>query len=213
MSRTTVTLLNNFRTLYSNPIPYIPRQQQQQQQQQQEPVTKTLKLTLSAAPPVPLPSTFTAGVTGPIGPTGPTIKKYSSLATISSFDMTNHIAMLETGLGLAYINGTPVYVSSAETYTNNFQGTVLAYDSSTGFMTIGNIIHVNGTISTSDTYTLNLQQLTNVGPQGGAGPIGEIGYMGIRGPTGATGPQVPFSGGNAALILMFQYGFDCGDVE
>jgi len=212
MSRTTVTLLNNFRTVYSNPIPYIPRQQQQQQQQQ-EPVTKTLRLTLSAAPPVPIPSTFTAGATGPIGPTGPTIKKYSSLATVSSLDMTNHIAMLETWVGLAYINGTPVYVSSAETYTNNFQGTVLAYDSSTGFMTIGNIVNVHGTISTSDTFTLNLQELTNVGPQGTLGPMGAMGYIGIRGPTGATGPQVPFSGGNAALIAMFQYGFDCGDVE
>lgn len=211
MSRTTVTLLNNFRTVYSNPIPYIPRQQQQQQEQQ--PVTKTLRLLLFEAPPLPIPSTFTGGATGPIGPTGPTIRKYSSLATISSFDNINHIAMLETGLGLAYINGTPVYVSSAEIYTNNFQGTVLAYDPSTGYMTIGNIVNVHGTISTTDTYTLNLQELTNVGPQGGVGPMGEMGYIGIRGPTGATGPQVPFSGGNAALIGMFQYGFDCGDVE
>jgi len=34
-------------------------------------------------------------------------------------------------------------------------------------------------------------------------------------PTGPTGPLVPFSGGNAALIaaMMFQTGFDCGDVD
>jgi hypothetical protein len=64
-------------------------------------------------------------------------------------------------------------------------------------------------------YTINVQELTRIGPQGPQGGAGFGGIQGGKGPTGPTGPQVPFSGGNSAFIAldMFQIGFDCGDVE
>ena len=206
MSRTNTVLLNNFLDLYKTPIPFIPQ-------------TKTIQLLLSIAPPVPIPSTGTAiaGFTGPIGPAGKNGDRFSSITKtpVTIAPIIGGVIMLEVGPNLAYIYGTPVYVSSAETYTNNFKGTVFGYDSSTGFITIGNITAINGSFVATHIYTINAQVLTNVGPRGPQAGAGFSGLMGGKGPTGPTGPQVPFSGGSSAFIdmSMFQYGFDCGDVE
>jgi len=201
MSRTNTVLLKNFLDFYENPIPYIPQ-------------TKKIQLVLSIAPPVPIPSTTTvvAGFTGPIGAMGKSGNKYTSIGVISGICAKSGTMMFQFGTYLSYIYGVPVYVSSAEIITNNFKGVVFAYDPTTGYMTIGNITDINGTILPSDTYTINVQMLTSIGPEGAQGPTGLAGPMGANGPTGPTGPVVPFSGGTTALITMFQYGFDCGDV-
>ena len=218
MSRTATELLANFLRIYENPIPYIPQ-------------TKTVRLTLSLGAPVaieqvamsytllePIPvSTFSVvGGQGPTGPSGEAGNRFSSITqTPVLITPVSGTVMIEVGTKLAYIYGTPVYVSSAETYTNNFKGLVLAYDSETGYMTIGTITAINGSFGTYDMYTINAQVLTNIGSQGVQGRVGIGGIRGPTGPTGPVGPQVPFSGGNAAYIAitMFQYGFDCGDVD
>jgi hypothetical protein len=218
MSRTATGLLTNFLRIYENPIPYIPQ-------------TKTVRLTLSLEAPAMIEqvatsytllepisySTFSViGGQGPTGPSGKAGNRFSSITqTPVLITPISGTVMFEVGTNLAYIYGTPVYISSAETYTNNFKGVVLAYDSYTGYMTIGTISAINGTFGTYDMYTINAQVLTNIGPQGIQGGAGPRGLRGPTGPTGPVGPQVPFSGGNSAYIAitMFQYGFDCGDVE
>ena len=225
MSRTATVLLNNFLRIYEKPIPYIPQ-------------TRTLRLTLSQAPPQlegdptttsrtsynsfdpSLYSSFsivTGAGTGPTGPSGKAGNRFSSITQtpVLITPTMGGIIMMEVGLNLAYIYGTPVYVSSAELYTTNFKGVILAYDPDTGYITIGNITAINGSFGTADIYTINAQVLTSIGPQGPQGGANFSGLMGGKGPTGSTGPQVPFSGGNSAFISMsmFQYGFDCGDVE
>jgi hypothetical protein len=219
MSRTATVLLDNFLRIYEKPIPYIPQ-------------TRTLILTLSEEPAIlepvvtsynpfdiSIPSTsfVTTGASkGPTGPSGKNGNRFSSITQtpVLITPIVGGIIMLEVGTYLSYIYGTPVYVSSAEIYTNNFEGTILAYDSETGYMTIGNITAINGTFGTTETYTINARVLTSIGEQGPRGKTNFGGVMGANGPTGPTGPQVPFSGGNAAFIAisMFQYGFDCGDV-
>jgi hypothetical protein len=218
MSRTATLLLNNFLRMYENPIPYIPQ-------------TRILRLTLrdepSIEPLVTSYNSFDIGIPstsfvvaeasqGPTGPSGRDGKRFSSITQnpVLITPIVGGIVMLEVGTYLSYIYGTPVYVSSAEIYTNNFKGTILAYDSETGYMTIGNISAINGSFGTTETYTINAQVLTSIGSQGPQGVSNFGGFMGANGPTGPTGPQVPFSGGNAAFIAisMFQYGFDCGDV-
>ena len=221
MSRTATLLLNNFLTTYENPIPYIPQ-------------TRTLRLMLREEEPPTLPqanaqynpfdpslyssfSILTGATQGPTGPAGKSGNRFSSItqSPVLITPIIGGIIMLEVGTNLAYIYGTPVYVSSAETYTNNFKAVVLAYDSETGYMTIGNITAINGSFGTIDMYTINAQEPTSIGPQGPQGGAGFGGIQGVKGPTGPTGPQVPFSGGNSAFIAisMFQLGFDCGDVE
>jgi hypothetical protein len=213
-------ILNNFLRVYEKPIPFIPQ-------------TRRFVLTLIAEPsgigPVPYvppynpfnPSYFSTNnvVTGsPQGPTGPYGKAGNKFSSITQFPVlitpTSGIVMLEVGKDLSYIYGTPVYVSSAETYTNNFSGTILAYDSYTGYMTIGDITSINGSFGETDMYTVNAQYLINISPQGPQGVENNSGLTGEIGPTGPTGPQVPFSGGTTAIIALalFQLGFDCGDV-
>jgi hypothetical protein len=216
MSRTATLLLNNFLRTYEKPIPYIPQ-------------TRTLRLTIrEEAEPlvtsynpfdISIPSTSFVVIGASQGPTGPFGKDGNRFSSITQTPVlitpiVGGIIMLEVGTHLSYIYGTPVYVSSAEIYTNNFKGTIFAYDSETGYMTIGNITAINGSFGTTETYTINAQVLTSIGPQGPQGKSNFGGCMGANGPTGPTGPQVPFSGGNSAYIsmFMFQYGFDCGDV-
>ena len=218
MSRTATVLLNNFLRVYEKPIPYIPQ-------------TRTLRLTLNLQPALepdvtsydPFnPSKFSTNTVvvgtaqGPTGPSGKSGNRFSSItqSPVLITPTIGGVIMLEVGTYLSYIYGTPVYVSSAEIYTNNFKGTIFAYDPETGYMTIGNITAINGSFGATHIYTVNAQQLTSIGPQGPQGGAGISGHMGLNGPTGPTGPQVPFSGGNAAYIAisMFQYGFDCGDV-
>ena len=222
MSRTATLLLNNFLSVYENPVPYIPQTRTLRLMLQEEEEPPTLpKANAQYNPFDPsLYSTFTiltGATTGPTGPSGKAGNRFSSItqSPVLITPTISGIIMLEVGTNLAYIYGTPVYVSSAEIYTNNFKGTVLAYDSETGYITIGNISAINGSFGTSDMYTINVQELTRIGPQGPQGGAGFSGIQGGKGPTGPTGPQVPFSGGNSAFIAldMFQIGFDCGDVE
>lgn len=222
MSRTATLLLNNFLRVYENPIPYIPQTRTLRLTIREEPIPLTLEQNVKEYNPFNpgIYSTFsilTGGTTGPTGPAGKSGTRFSSItqSPVLITPTIGGIVMLEVGKYLSYIYGTPVYINSAEVYTNNFKGTVLAYDSDTGYITIGNIIAINGSFGTADMYTINVQELTNIGPQGPQGGAGFGGIQGGKGPTGPTGPQVPFSGGNAAYIAMsmFQYGFDCGDVE
>jgi hypothetical protein len=218
MSRTATVLLNNFLSIYEKPIPYIPQ-------------TRTLRLTIREEAPIEaldisynpfdisIPSTSFVVVGASQGPTGPSGKDGNRFSSITQTPVLitpilGGIIMLEVGTHLSYIYGTPVYVSSAEIYTNNFKGTIFAYDLETGYMTIGDITAINGSFGTTEVYTVNAQLLTSIGSQGPQGKSNFGGFTGANGPTGPTGPQVPFSGGNSAYIsmFMFQYGFDCGDV-
>ena len=201
MSRINTTLLTNFLQEYENPVPYIPN------------VTKII---LIQNAPIETPQPL-GGITGPAGPTGTAGNKFSSV-TQNSVIITptiGGVVMFQVGANLAYIYGTPVYVCNSNISTNNFTGEVLAYNSATGYMTIGNITQINGTFNgiTPYIYTINAANLVSLSSQGSQGPNGIIGPTGPNGVTGVTGPSVPFSGGTSALILAFQDGFDCGDVD
>jgi len=201
MSRTNTAVLTNFLKEYENPVPYIPN------------VTNTI---LISNAPIETPQPL-GGITGPAGPTGTAGDKFSSVTQNSVIvtPIIGGVVMFQVGVNLAYIYGTPVYVCNSNISTNNFTGTVLAYNSATGYMTIGNITQIRGTFNgiTPYVYTINVTNLVSVGSQGSQGPNGIIGPTGPNGVTGVTGPSVPFSGGSSALILMFQDGFDCGDVD
>ena len=190
MSRTSTTVLDNFLYTYKTTRPYISK--------------RYILYT-----PTPIGS-----VVGPTGPTGPVGYRYSGI-TAGSVLITpsSGSVSFQVSTNLAYNYGTPVYVSSAETYTNNFLGVVVYYDPFTGNMTIGTISAINGTFTAADIYTVNPPQRIHVGPEGSQGPQGPRGPTGPNGYTGATGPYVPIGGGGPNLILMFQVGFDCGDVE
>ena len=218
MSRTATVLLNNCLRLYEKPIPYIPQTRTLRLTIREEPLTLEPVVTSYNPFNISIPSTsfvITGASQGPTGPSGKSGNRFSSITQVPVIiSPSAGIVMLEVGTYLSYIYGTPVYVSSAEIYTNNFKGTILAYDPETGYMTIGNITSINGSFGATDMYTVNAQELTSIGPQGPQGGAGFGGPQGATGPIGPTGPQVPFSGGNSAFIAisMFQYGFDCGDV-
>jgi len=203
MSRTTTVILNNFLTIYNNPIPYIPNRLN-------NPNINTFALTVEQNEPVV--------ISGPIGPTGPAGKSGNRFSSRTQTQVLinpiiNGTIIFQVATGLAYIYGTPVYVSSANTITNNFTGEVLEYDASTGFIVIGKISLIHGSFVTSNIYTINVVELTSIGPLGDQGPTGISGNKGLTGYIGPTGPIVPFSGGTSLLITMFQDGFDCGDVD
>lgn len=206
MSRTNIVVLNDFLIRYQNAVPYIPR-------------TTTLRLTLSPSfvPPSVTNYAPIGELTGPTGPHGKDALRFSS-ATINPVVIvpSSPTISFTVGTRLAYIYGTPVYVSNTQ-LAAYFTGVVLAYNSVTGFMTIGQITGINGVFDgeTPYVYNINVNTLVSIGEQGSQGPMGVPGAGGHMGQTGPTGPSVPFSGGNAAFIaaMMFQLGFDCGDVE
>jgi len=190
MSRTSTAVLNSFIYTYRNKQPYTPK-----------------KFILYSPSPI-------GGIIGPTGPTGPVGYRYSGI-TVGFVLITpsSGSVSFQVSTNLAYNYGTPVYVSSAETYTNNFLGVVLYYNPSTGDMTIGTITTIHGTFTAADVYTVNAPEYIYVGPQGPQGIQGPRGPTGPNGYTGPQGPYVPMSGGNPDLIILFQKGFDCGDVE
>ena len=171
----------------------------------------------SFVPPVVTNYAPIGDLTGPTGPHGKDALRFSS-ATINPVVLVpaSPTVSFTVGTRLAYIYGTPVYVSNTQ-LAAYFTGVVLAYNSATGFMTIGQITGINGVFdgATPYIYNINVNTLVSIGEQGSQGPMGVRGVGGPVGPTGPTGPLVPFSGGNAALIaaMMFQLGFDCGDVD
>lgn len=193
MSRTSTVLLENFLYAYKNPKVYY-----------------TQELILQLNNEYDIIGTI-VGLTGPTGPVG---DRYSSITTVPVLinPLLGNVS-IQVGNNLAYKYGTPVYVSSAGTYTNNFLGTVLYYNLLTGDMAIGNISAIHGIFTTPTTYTVNAPELISIGDEGPPGLGGYGGPAGLKGPVGVTGPSVPFSGGTSALITFFQYGFDCGDVD
>ena len=196
-------MLNNFLTVYENPIPYIPNRPN-------NPSVNTFTLTVQQSEPI-----VVDGPMGPMGPAGKSGNRFSSRTQTQVFitPINGGTIIFQVATGLAYIYGTPVYVSSLNTITNNFTGEVLEYDTSTGFIVIGKVSLIHGSFTTSNIYTINVLELTSIGPQGDQGPTGIAGNMGATGYIGPTGPIVPFSGGTSLLITMFQDGFDCGDVD
>jgi hypothetical protein len=206
MSRTNVFVLNDFLIKYQNAVPYVPK-------------TRTLQLTLSPSfvPPSVTNYAPIGDLTGPTGPHGKDALRFSSATTNPVVLVpTSPTVSFTVGTRLAYIYGTPVYVSNTQ-LAAYFTGVILAYNSVTGFMTIGKITGINGVFDgmTPYVYNINVNTLVSIGDIGPQGPMGVHGADGSMGPTGPTGPLVPFSGGNAALIaaMMFQIGFDCGDVD
>jgi hypothetical protein len=135
-----------------------------------------------------------AGSTGPTGPTGPIGDRYSTTSSTSlSIAAGSHT--LTVGLGLAYSIGQTVII--AFDASNLMTGTVTAYNSGSGIMTV-NVTTITGG-GTYAVWSVNLNGAP--GPAGPAGPTGATGLAGATGgigPTGNVGPTGPIGSTGAA---------------
>jgi collagen type VII alpha len=129
------------------------------------------------------------GPTGYTGPTGPQGDRYNSITIPNTVINPNSITIttMIIGTGLAYMPGNSVKVVDSTDILNNFEGTVLSYNSSTGEIQIDNIVNINGNFGSPSTYNINLDGINGpTGPAGSIGPTGAAG-TGSTGPTGANG--------------------------
>jgi hypothetical protein len=124
------------------------------------------------------------GPTGPTGHTGTPGDRYNTQTTLSTIDPTLGPVTMMVATNLAYIVGNSVVVVDSTDAANNFEGKVTAYDSSTGIITIGSIVNINGTFLSNTVYNVNLD-----GIDGPTGPTGHTGTLGDTGPTGTPGDR------------------------
>ncbi len=134
------------------------------------------------------------GAHGPTGSQGPTglsgnIFNTSTTSAVTVTPTTAGSLSLTVSSGLSYIPGNSVIVVSSITRANSFEGTVNAYNTSTGVIDISNIQNINGVFTSSVVYNVNLDGID--GPIGPQGSTGSTGPTGCTGPTGATGPTGP----------------------
>ena len=124
------------------------------------------------------------GVTGPTGPTG-MADKFSTQTTIVPIFSSGSVVpggTITTNVGteLAYIIGNSVVVTSAnpnDPFNTRFEGTISAYDRTTGNMTITGITNIlNGVAWNNGSITLANVNLDGIdGPTGQTGPTGALG--------------------------------------
>lgn len=123
-------------------------------------------------------NTGTAGNTGATGATGPTGDRYST-STTATLAISGGSITFTVQAGLAYSVGQTVIVAFDP--GNQMVGTVTAYNSSTGSMTV-NVTSTTGGGSHTGTWAVNLN-----GAPGPAGTTGATGGTGVAGPTGIAG--------------------------
>ncbi len=134
-----------------------------------------------------------AGANGAQGPTGPTGQdgtdgdRYSTTSSTSLTIGTGSVT-LTVGTGLSYTVGQEVVI--AYNATNKMNGTVTAYNPSTGSLTV-NVTTTTGS-GTYSSWGVNLDGTPGIqGPAGPAGPTGQPGATGPTGQIGLTGAQGP----------------------
>ena len=81
-------------------------------------------------------------------------------ATISTTNINPYVTPLTLTVAnnLSYISGDPVYISNQNNSTNNFNGNVSSYNTTTGTLIINNITNINGTFSSSVIYNVTFNQ-------------------------------------------------------
>ena len=138
--------------------------------------------------------TYPQGLPGPAGENGDrymtlTTTMFSPIPTSSTVSTTATVSK-----DLAYTPGNSVLVAdNSNPLVNNFEARVVAYDSSTGEITVDTITNFNGSFAAVSVAGVNLDAID--GPQGPTGATGVQGIQGVTGPqglqgsTGATGLQ------------------------
>ncbi len=131
------------------------------------------------------------GSNGAAGATGATGADGDRYATTSSTSITIPAASssrtITVGTGLAYSIGQSIVVTSTATPTDLFRGTVTAYNSGTGSISIL-CSSATGAGNTYASWSANLDgAIGAVGATGATGPTGANGSNGSNGAAGATG--------------------------
>jgi Fibronectin type III domain len=108
----------------------------------------------------PIPTVISSRYTDPSGNEGwdETLYPATTTTTTAVFItpiLTNQVT-LTVGTGLSYVSGNLVTVFSSVANANSFQGTVSAYNPSTGAITISNIQKVYGIFNSTVTYQVSL---------------------------------------------------------
>ena len=114
----------------------------------------------SINPSTTIPTVITSRYTDPSGNEGWDETLYPATTATTTTVLIKPILTsqitLTVGTGLSYVSGNSVTVFSSLTNANSFQGTVSAYNNSTGAITISNISNIYGTFTSTVIYQITL---------------------------------------------------------
>jgi len=103
-------------------------------------------------------ATGAAGV-GSTGPAGDRFKT-STQYPVTLSPVVGSTIPLTVGTNLAYITGNTVLVVDQNAPYGSFQGTILTYDQTTGYLNIGGIVNIKGTFPNISIFNVTINGLT-----------------------------------------------------